>query len=1293
MSKKNLILPGKIIAVKFRFHQMKKLLFLFLLIFGTFSWGQTKKDIRINWRANNDFSVGTYLLKIPSFDAPFLDFDSGTNTLHYTTSFAVDKPIDEGSLVITAVNTVPVSATELGNLNKERIPSAVNGSLQNSIARDKISAVFSFSPVIKQGENFFKVVGLTYEFAYSTKRLATAPSDFTSLSNSVLASGDFYRFYITKSGVYKITKGFLQELGINTAGVDPRKIKLYGNGGRMIPLKNNVIYPADLTENAIQFSGEEDGVLDAADYILFYGEGVDNWNNESQTTNNLYADKSYYYVTIGSDNGKRMAAMPEPVGPTTETISVFDDYQYHEIDRVNIARLGRRWFGEEFQVNNEQTFDFTIPNVVAGSSSSLKVYTAAAAGNYTNFKVEANGTQVGTINIGPIGNYTEAVEGILNTTFPATENAAIKLTYNNNGAPSADGYLDYIILKSKRNLKSTGKQFAFQYDAALSGTGIGTYQFSDATGIDQVWDISDLYNVSQKTNNNAAAFAFNQALGEAKKYCAVVLSDAYTPLKEAETKIANQNIKGTIFLDQQGQFKDIDYLIITPKLFQAQAEKLAQFHRSYSQLNVKVVTLESIYPEFCSGKQDIGAIRNLVKYVYFNASSPEKRVKYLNLFGDASYDFKNRISKFSNYVPIYHALNSYTLGESSFASDDFFGMMDPTEGDVDGNSKGLDIAVGRMIANSSTQADELVTKVIDYHDPKSYGNWRNNFVVIADDADVVQDASLQTRMNNLADTIVAEKPFMNPKKILLDAYVQETASGGSRYPKAREDFFNSFEKGALVFNYLGHGGEDGLTQERVWEKTDSQNLANKYKYPLFITITCQFSRFDNPYRPTAGEYTYWNPSGGAISMITTVREIGQITGETFNDILSEYLFAYGSNQYTSIAEALRLAKNDPQAQSTRVVFYLGDPALFLAIPKPKIQLTKVNDVPITGVIDDLKSLAYVKLNGEIVDENNNLQSAYNGALSVQIYDKEIIRSTYNNDGNSPPISFKTLGETVFRGNAQVTNGQFEFGFVVPRDIAIPLGNGRISFYSKKEAATLDNTGYNTEIKIGGINANAVADNTAPLAKLYMNDQSFVNGGITNTSPLFLAYLEDENGINTASGIGHDIVAILDGNENNPYKLNDYYETELDNYKKGKIKFPFRNLAVGLHTISFKAWDVYNNLVTSELQFVVTGNESIALTNVLNYPNPFVNYTEFWFTHNRPFEPLEVQVQVLTITGKIVWTKNQTITSEGFLSREISWDGRDDFGAKIGKGVYIYKLTVKSTLTGSKTEKYEKLVIL
>jgi hypothetical protein len=335
----------------------------------------------------------------------------------------------------------------------------------------------------------------------------------------------------------------------------------------------------------------------------------------------------------------------------------------------------------------------------------------------------------------------------------------------------------------------------------------------------------------------------------------------------------------------------------------------------------------------------------------------------------------------------------------------------------------------------------------------------------------------------------------------------------------------------------------------------------------------------------------------------------------------------------------------------------------------------------------------MKITGEITDENNTLLTNYNGELSTTVFDKTIIRTTNNNDRNSPPINFNILGETIFRGNASVTKGQFEFSFVVPRDIRIPLANAKISFYAKNNSALENQTGYDTSIKVGGINENAVADNISPKVKLYMNDETFVSGGTTNESPFFLAYLEDENGISTASGIGHDIVAILDGNVNNPYVLNDYYQTNLDDYTKGTLRFPFRNLAVGMHTITLKAWDVYNNPSTTEIQFIVVGDETITLTHVLNYPNPFVNYTEFWFTHNRPFEPLEVQVQVMTITGKLVWTRNQIITTEGFLSKEIIWDGKDDFGNKIGKGVYVYKLTVKSSSSNKKTEKFEKLVIL
>ena len=1275
---------------------MKKIIAILTILYISTSFAQQKGEIKLVWMDKSEIAFGTFKITAPKFQSDFYYLDSYKKTITFNLTLAQSNAVDEKSLQITNLEYESISAEQLGDLDRNLIPNYHNASLKNNLARDKNFAFISLSPIIKEDGAYKKIISFSYLFNSKPINESFQSKTSIAISNSVLATGDWYRFYIEKSGVYKISKGFLEQLGFNT-NVDPRKIKIYGNGGRMLPLLNSTYYPSDLIENAIQIIGESDGVFNNDDYILFYAEGVDNWNDESQTHVNLYADKSYYYVTSQGNEGKRIADLQQPTAATDIAITTFDDYQFHEIDKVNIAKTGRRWFGEQFSIDNSQEFKFDLPNIVSSVPIQLQVTAGAASFAPTSFSVEANNLIIGTIGFSALssGSGTELVTNSLpqNTSFPAATAVTIKLTYNNSGVPTSNGYLDYIILKSKRNLQGYGKQFRFQYSNSAFSSGIGEYQVTNASTINAVWDITDIYNVGKIGNSAQNSFAFKATLGTLRKYIAVDGSDYYLPSKEAQTKVTPQNLTGTIFKNASNQFQDVDYLIITPELLKSQAEKLADFHRNYSQMNVKVVSLETIYEEFSSGKQDIAAIRNFVKYVYENASALDKRVKYVNLFGDASFDFKDRILNNTNIVPIYHALNSTTVGESSFASDDFFGLMDANEGNIIYNFGGLDIAVGRMIVSTTEQAEEMVNKVIEYHDPKSYGNWRNNYVFISDDSDKVSDISLQFRQNQLADVLYSQKPLINVKKILLDAYVQEAYSGGYRYPKAKEELFNAFEKGSLVFNYLGHGGEDGLSGERIWEKTDGQNLSNQYRYPLFITITCDFSRFDNPYHPTAGEYTYWNPKGGAISMITTTRSIGQYSAEIFNDKLSEYLFSYGSNDYPTMAEALRLAKNSNPNASVNVVFYIGDPAMMLAIPKPKIRLTKVNDAPTSGPIDDFKSLSYIKITGEVTDENNTPISNYNGALAVTIFDKNTIKSTLNNDNVSPPINFNALGETIFRGNASVTNGQFEFGFVVPRDIRIPLGNGRISFYAKKDQALFDQSGYDNSIKIGGTNANALADTTPPQVKLYMNDQSFISGGNTNESPVFLANLEDENGINTASGIGHDIVAILDGNENSPYILNEYYETDLDNYKKGTLQFPFRNLAIGLHTITFKAWDVYNNQINAEIQFIVVGDDTVTLTNVLNYPNPFVNYTQFWFTHNHPYEPLEVQVQVMTITGKIVWTKNQIIYTDGFLSREITWDGRDDFGDKIGKGVYIYKLTVKSTLTNKKSEKFEKLVIL
>ena len=1275
---------------------MKKTLLVYLTLIPLVSLAQIKGDITIEWLEKKEMSFGDFTINVPQFTGNCYEYDASKKAVFYTLNLTESNSIDGNSVQITNLVYETISASQLGDLDLEKIPKTPSALLKTSLSRDLKQGFLVLSPIVRDELGYKRIKSFSYSISGGNSRMSQTNKTAAEIVNSVLATGDWYQFYVEKSGVYKISKGFLQQLGLDINKVNPKKIKIYGNGGRMLPLLNSTYYPSDLAENAIEIVGESDGVFDNEDYILFYAEGVDTWNNESQTNVNLYDTKSYYYVTVQGNDGKRIPNMVQPSGDITLNLSSFDDYQFHELDLVNIVRLGRQWFGETFDINQEQEFTFTFPNIDTSVPVKLNVTSASSAFTSTSFKVSANGQDAGIISFNPLINNSQIIYnlGYLNNiSFPATETIKIKLSYNNNGVPTSKGYLDKISLIAKSKLQGYGKQFHFQYGLSSSIMGIVSYNISNATGISRVWDVTDIYNVTKVENSNQATFSFKANLGELRKYIAIDALDYFVPLKSGKTKIVNQNLKGTLFKNNQGQFQDIDYVIITPAFLSGQAEKLANFHRSYSNLNVKVILLENIYLEFSSGKQDIAAIRNCIKYLYNNASAPEKRVKYVNLFGDASYDYKNRIPNNTNIVPIYHALNSNSEGEFSFASDDFFVLMDPNEGNMISSFGGIDIAVGRILNNDVAQAEEMVNKVIEYHDLKSYGSWRNNITIICDDSDKSSDASMQNKQNNLADEITREKPFLNVNKILLDSYLQEASAGGSRYPKARAEIFNAFEKGSLVFNYLGHGGEDGLSSERIWEKSDGQNLSNQYKYPLFITITCDFSRFDNPSKPTAGEYTYWNPKGGAISMLTTIRSIGQFSAEIFNAVLSKNLFSFGSNQHTSIAEALRISKNSNPNSSSNVVVYIGDPALMLAIAKPKIKLTKVNDVPVSQPFDDFKSLAKIKISGEITDEKDMPLTNYNGELSTAIFDKMISRTTLNNDGYSPPISFNILGETIFRGNASVTNGQFEFSFVVPRDIRVPLANGKISFYAKKNQIFENQTGYDTSIKIGGINENAAVDNINPRVRLYMNDETFISGGTTNNSPFLLAHLEDESGINTASGIGHDMVAILDGDVQNPFIVNDYYQTNLDDYTKGTLRFPLRNLAVGLHTITFKAWDVYNNPITAEIQFIVVGNESITLTHVLNYPNPFVNYTEFWFSHNRPYEPLEVQVQVITITGKVVWTKNQIITTEGFLSKEITWDGKDDFGNRMGKGVYVYKLTVKSNLTNSKTEKIEKLVIL
>ena len=253
------------------------------------------------------------------------------------------------------------------------------------------------------------------------------------------------------------------------------------------------------------------------------------------------------------------------------------------------------------------------------------------------------------------------------------------------------------------------------------------------------------------------------------------------------------------------------------------------------------------------------------------------------------------------------------------------------------------------------------------------------------------------------------------------------------------------------------------------------------------------------------------------------------------------------------------------------------------------------------------------------------------------------------------------------------------------------GGGRISYYA--EDGTIDAAGYHEEFLIGGYDENAPEDNTGPQVELWMNDEQFVLGGMTDQNPFIHAKVFDEHGINTAgSGIGHDILAILDENSANAIVLNDYYESDLDSYQKGTVRYPLSDLESGKHTLTLRLWDVYNNPGEAYTEFVVAENASLAIDRILNYPNPFTTNTAFYFEHNAPGQNLDVQIEIFTVSGKIVKVIEGVYGGEGFRVGPIAWDGRDDFGDKIGKGVYVYKVSVQNA-AGSSVEEFEKLVIL
>ncbi len=1270
----------------------------FLITLPFLFFGQ--EIIEIEWQDPYIISTSPDVkIEIIGFESKEFIYDDVKQQIHYAKWLK-----GAGNYEIKNISYETVSK-HLEAINVEELPESTTLEVVNASARNENKTFVRFNLLIKKNNQVQRIT--SFELAPISGRPRTTVFSGEQVPqnlNSKLASGKYFKFIVDDTGIQRIDRDFLSDLGFNVNQINPANIKIYGHGGQSLPLLNSET-PAsyfDLPEIPIQLNGGEDGSFDAGDEILFYAESsVNKFSSTNNSHINPYADDIYYYITVDGSAGLRIPEAQQPTGTANHLFTTFRDEQFYEVDEVSLSLVGRRWFGDRFDITTQRTYNFNFPNLVTSEPASIEVLAGAISTQSSSMSVTVNGNSIGSSNFSAIGDNFPSRSGDIssNSLQLNQEDVTVTLNYNKAGNPAARAHLDYIKINATRSLTATGEQFEFSNSEAPFLTGIGEYQLSNASNINAVWDITNIHQVTRYTNAaNSSSFSFKSNLGSRRNYIVVDPSDYYQPRIDQNNKnVSNQNLKRSIFRNQMGQTEDFDYLIVSHPSLVAQAQELANL-KSASGLKTRVATTQQIYNEFSSGRQEISAIRNFIRYIYHNAQNEANRLKYVVLLGDTSIDYKDRLDNNTNLVPTYHTLQSFSVTTLGFVSDDFYTMMDSNEG-LMGSAELMDINIGRIIANNPQQASQMISKIKSYQEIESYGGWRNDILLISDDADTSSDFSnIMVQLDNLAEEISENKPEINVRKIYADAFEQISSAGGDRYPDVNRGITDRVELGVSVMNYFGHGGENGLAQERIVTRDDVSGWRNPDRLNIFVTVTCEFTKYDNPLLVSAGELSFLNSQGGPIAMVTTTRAIFVSEGVIFNRDLAQYIYDYG-NDFFTLGEAITRTKNDITNNGKRVVHLLGDPALRLPFGKPGIRLTELNGQPFEQATDTLKGLSKNKIKGQVILPTNQVNSNFNGSLTATIFDKHVERSTLGNDGTTNNngelliLDFTTLGETLFRGQASVNEGEFEFEFILPQNTQIPVDNGRISLYALRDDEIQQHSGFTNDILVGSIDEDAPEDTEGPMIELYMNDENFVDGGITDNNPFLLAKLSDESGINTAGGIGHDIVAILDEDDENPFILNDYYKSDKDDFTNGTVYFPIRDLEEGLHTLRFRAWDTYNNSSTTEITFMVTNEDEIQLTRVLNYPNPFTDYTEFWFNHNRPFEPLEVMVQVFTVTGKIVWTENQIINTDGFLSRDITWDGRDDFGNRIGKGVYVYKLVVRSTLTNKKAEKYEKLVIL
>jgi hypothetical protein len=1123
------------------------------------------------------------------------------------------------------------------------------------------------------------------------------------ITSSKMSQGDWYKIEIKDNGsggsegIYKLSKSYLETAGINFANVDPRTIKMYGNGGLLIPEDPSFPRPQDLQEIGIYVEGEQDGRFDNGDYILFYANSINNWNYNNPLVGyshfvNYYSKSNYYWIQINSSGtGQRMNNVQSVNEPNPIVVNSFTDHLFYEPEISNLIFEGNLWLSEKKSHGEYFTWGNTLYGLDPNSVINYKIKAACRVfiGYYSQMLLQEDNSNSGNylFNMGqvsPVGFGDWVWVGDYNFSINASQmhsqSSTFRATFQTN-QPDGEGYIDWMEIHYRRLLNSPQNDFlkiyapeslgTFEYNVSgFSGNQIKIFDISNHNSVEIIQPIS--------SGANSVRFQKTHFTQNYKKFIVTGSNGFKTPVTNSiSQRIPNQDLHG--FTD------GADFIIITHSDFMPVAERIKTKREASGSSNPDflktiIVNVQQIYNEFSGGVFDATAIRDYVKYCY---DSWQRKPIYVLLLGDGDFDYKNLLIDDGNWVPAWE-FTSPTLNQvNGFTSDDYYVQISGISPYPLGSDP-PDIAVGRIPIHSVEEGNNYLQKLDCYESSQYNGYWKNKMTFVADDGKTTSgnDGTQHTDQSEALSENFVPAVF-DKAKLYLVAYPTVITSQGRRKPDCNKDIIKYWNNGNIMLNFVGHGSPEVWAHEYVFEiDVALSQLKNNCKYPFVTVASCDFSKFDNPISQSGGEKLLLAVDKGSIGTLAASRPVYGSQNSNFNNLFWSKLLA------TRDTLLLQKRFGDACFQTKQTFFSVNDNKfVLLSDPTLRVQIPRYGSVvdSIQGLLNDtMRALSRIKIFGSIIHTDSSLWTDFNGQIFLKLFD--VSRNVVIRDEDGYEFRFKVQGGIIYSGNQSVNNGKWVAEFIVPKDISYQDKNGHLIDYFYNNQA--DGSGEYTNFIVGGIDPNASLDTAGPQIKMFLNDRNFRSGDIVNNNFDFISDLYDESGINTTGTIGHKLEATLDNNESNKYDLTTYYNSDTT-YKQGSLKYTFSSVADGKHTLKLRVWDTYNNSSESSIDFIVSNNASLSVTNVINFPNPFKDKTTFTFQHNYP-DVIKVKIKIYTVAGRLIRDITQENITDKFVA--IDWNGKDEDGETLGNGVYIYRLTVESA-DGTSVTNSGKLAVL